>query len=728
VPGANVLTASTQIFPASVSDTTGSSSVTWENGAVTLQSVTNGTGTAGYNYSSLAPKNFAGIIGDRDFDLQYDFSLPNGTITASQYFSYVRLDMYLPATNGKQNNMFVARMKNGFQFSATVNGVNETGTFTTTATSGTLRMVRSNRQLSGYYREGANWTLLYQHSQPLTADLAPTWAGFAQHANRAEPQDITAVVDNFRFNAIGGVLQYNDSGLTAGTDYCYRVYPLKTDSCPNWENQAAQFSYTTPSNSLPDQPVNLDPTDGTIDVHTLHPTLTASTFNDPDGDTHYASQWRISTGSGADFAANIVYNSGVVSPSISHSVTTALATDTPYYWQAGYQDSKGEWSPWSSETSFTITNLPPNQPVNSTPAAGATGILPPHPNLAASAFADDDTSDTQQASQWLVSSGSGAAFVAGIVYDSGVAAASNTHTVTGNLAALTTYFWKVRYQDNLGAWSLYSNESSFTTGTFYTLFTNMRAITLSPATPASDYQVKINLTPVSFNYTKLKADGSDIKFYDSGDQELSYWIETWNPAGNSAIWVKVPSSGTTTIYMAYGNASLSSSSIGPATFDMYFENVADGGSSAPDLQNSAGFIIETSLTVNTLATEGPQISLNRTGNGSEQTNIDYLKGANLLRRFDYSATGAVSNSQNISYLPYPLNEAKKWKIVVKQDTGNSYWFYVDDTLKLSGTNLPYTHGGVWFGGWSTGDSGIFHYLFVRKYAASEPVAVVGAEI
>lgn len=42
--------------------------------------------------------------------------------------------------------------------------------------------------------------------------------------------------------------------------------------------------------------------------------------------------------------------------------------------------------------------------------------------------------------------------------------------------------------------------------------------------------------------------------------------------------------------------------------------------------------------------------------------------------------------------------------------------------------LPYPHGGIWFGGWATGDTGIFHYLFVRKYVASEPVAAVGAEI
>lgn len=208
---------------------------------------------------------------------------------------------------------------------------------------------------------------------------------------------------------------------------------------------------------------------------------------------------------------------------------------------------------------------------------------------------------------------------------------------------------------------------------------------------------------------------------------MSYWLETWNTAGDSTFWVKVPTAATNTIYITYGDSSLTSSINGSSTFDMYFGNVAGGSSSTPDLQNTAGFILEASLTANTLVTEGPQINFNMTGNGSEATNIDYLKGANALRRWDYSSTGVVSNSQSIAYT-YPLNTATKWKIVVKKDTSNSYWFYVDNILKLSGTNLPYTHGGIWFGGWSTGDTGIFNYLFVRKYAATEPVATVGAQI
>jgi predicted CxxxxCH...CXXCH cytochrome family protein len=748
LPGAQVATASNQgVMPASVSDTTGSSSVTWLNGAVKLHTVTNGTGTAGYNYTSLAPKNFAGIIGDKDFDIQYDFSLPNGIITPTptKYFSYVRMDMYMPTTNSKTNDMFVARMRDGFVFSATVNGVNQSATFATTATSGTFRMVRNNRQLSGYYWDGTDWKLLLKHSQPLTADLTPTWTGFAQHGNRTEPtgQDITTIVDNFRFNTVGGLpvaalkmnldesswtatpgvvhdsaadsnhgtafggtttttdpergvvgqfdgvddyveisgagilqnvtdasftfaawakpmavpagvdlvnwmdtrasfmsrpgqhtclsylpnkqfhfsmfsdastqikvpsfdsyepnqwhhvvgvvdaagktvslyvdgqlknskpytgiqldygtnsyylgtastsvtsfrwpfngmvddarifdralsatevatlygkkMQFTDSGLTAGTNYCYRVYPLKTDSCPNWQNQAAQISYTTPSNALPAQPINLIPADGATDVYALLPTLTASPFSDPDaGDTHYASQWQISTVSGG----TAIYNSGTVAPATSHTVTTALTANTTYYWRVRYQDNKGEWSPYSSDTSFVITNAAPSQPINATPAAGDTNISI-LPTLTASVFTDSNAGDTHQASQWLISTGSGAAFDAGIVYNSGTAAGSTSHTITSSLTLFSTvHYWKVRYQDSRGDWSSYSNETSFTT------ISNVppnQPVNSKPANGATGVERKPVLTASAFvdpgdthQASQWQIKNASVNVYDSG--------------------------------------------------------------------------------------------------------------------------------------------------------------------------------------------------------------------
>ncbi|TSC93106.1 MAG: putative protease [Candidatus Berkelbacteria bacterium Licking1014_7] len=85
--------------------------------------------------------------------------------------------------------------------------------------------------------------------------------------------------------------------------------------------------------------------------------------------------------------------------------------------------------------------------------------------LTASAFSDVDTEDTHQASQWQVSQTTGNYTTT--VFDSGTDTAHLTNITVSSalLAAETTYYWRVRYQDNHNSWSAWSSESSFTTGT-----------------------------------------------------------------------------------------------------------------------------------------------------------------------------------------------------------------------------------------------------------------------
>jgi hypothetical protein len=57
---------------------------------------------------------------------------------------------------------------------------------------------------------------------------------------------------------------------------------------------------------------------------------------------------------------------------------------------------------------------------------------------------------------------------------------------------------------------------------------------------------------------KLKADCSDLRFINSDDStNLDYWMETSCDTSDTQIWVRIPSlaSGTTDIYMYYGNTS-----------------------------------------------------------------------------------------------------------------------------------------------------------------------------
>ena len=44
-----------------------------------------------------------------------------------------------------------------------------------------------------------------------------------------------------------------------------------------------------------------------------------------------------------------------------------------------------------------------------------------------------------------------------------------------------------------------------------------------------------------FDYAQLESEGTDLRFSDStGTVELPYEIDTWNPAGDSLVWVRVP--------------------------------------------------------------------------------------------------------------------------------------------------------------------------------------------
>ena len=81
----------------------------------------------------------------------------------------------------------------------------------------------------------------------------------------------------------------------------------------------------------------------------------------------------------------------------------------------------------------------------------------------------------------------------------------------------------------------------------------------------TDYQVRIDLNSSNvgsnFNWSN---NGNDIRFTNSTDDELSFWIESWNSTGQEAtIWVKVislPNNANTTIYMYYGNQTAESES------------------------------------------------------------------------------------------------------------------------------------------------------------------------
>ena len=95
----------------------------------------------------------------------------------------------------------------------------------------------------------------------------------------------------------------------------------------------------------------------------------------------------------------------------------------------------------------------------------------------------------------------------------------------------------------------------------------------SNSTALTDFQVKITVDTASLIAAgKMNADCSDMRFADSSDNPLPYWIESGCNTASTVVWVKVPSipaNGSTTIYMYYGNPAAASESNGFAVFDFF---------------------------------------------------------------------------------------------------------------------------------------------------------------
>ena len=135
----------------------------------------------------------------------------------------------------------------------------------------------------------------------------------------------------------------------------------------------------------------------------------------------------------------------------------------------------------------------------------------------------------------------------------------------------------------------------------------VRTITLSTPTTLANYQVKVSLTTgvMGSPYTNINANGSDLRFYDAGNNNCPYWIESFNNSGISVIWVKVASTATSSIKMYYGNSAAPAVSSGAATFD-YFD----------DFTSSLGANWSTNASGGSVSQSGSNVTLSNTNAGT----------------------------------------------------------------------------------------------------------------
>src|SRR5688572_1442545 len=97
-------------------------------------------------------------------------------------------------------------------------------------------------------------------------------------------------------------------------------------------------------------------------------------------------------------------------------------------------------------------------------------------------------------------------------------------------------------------------------------------VTNNVASTLTNVQVKLSLTTANFTFAHAQSDGRDLRVYQNSDETtpLSYWIESLGPT-TATVWVKVPSLpslGTSTFYLFFGDAALSDGSDIQDTFLM----------------------------------------------------------------------------------------------------------------------------------------------------------------
>lgn len=184
-------------------------------------------------------------------------------------------------------------------------------------------------------------------------------------------------------------------------------------------------------------------------------------------------------------------------------------------------------------------------------------------------------------------------------------------------------------------------------------FRRVIKLTENSGTQMASYPVKVVLNQSSFNYSRVKgSNGDDLRFITSSGTNCSYWIQDWNTSGTSTVWLKVPSipaSGTTNVYMYYGNSAASAVSSGTDTFT-FFDDFP--GSSIDtdkwDGDTSEGSVADSILTYNIGGTAKVIY-----------TDTTYGQGYSVISRLQWPDSTEDTIGSGFGFWTYPGTDAQR---------------------------------------------------------------------
>jgi prepilin-type N-terminal cleavage/methylation domain-containing protein len=290
---------------------------------------------------------------------------------------------------------------------------------------------------------------------------------------------------------------------------------------------------------------------------------------------------------------------------------------------------------------------------------------------------------------------------------------------------------------------------------YLTGYSKRKIITVNSSSTLNNYQMKFTIyrstgTDSGFNVyvgTNCQSDYDDIRFTNSSNTVLDYWIES-SDASSATIWVEADSlgSGDTTMYLYYANASATAVSSGDNTFE-FFDGFEGSAIDTLKWTDGSGLTVSNSWAINDTGSNG--ITSIKTFNiVSQNISVDVKLYTQSLGNsgLSHGAYPLLADGVSNGMQWYP--ESASWDRYVNQNGSSSWqpgtergltvgrnyrssWIITPSFQKhivdsntdfsdtFSGTTGVSTHRIAIGGGDATRDMRI-DWVLVRKYTSTEP--------
>lgn len=275
---------------------------------------------------------------------------------------------------------------------------------------------------------------------------------------------------------------YNLTGYTLSSGSC-TSFNTSTGVCPSVTTNIQITANWLLANSAPTAPTSLL-TEGYTNPNGIVDTTPefSAIYNDPNsGDI--ANYYEIEVNSNSAFTGTVMWDTGKTSmtnltagnrvPDKSYAGTALSLNGSTYYWRIRFWDDSGAQGAWSATANFTM-NAAPTAPTSllTEGATNPTGVTDTTPEFSA-IFNDPNTGQT--GTKYRIEVNTNSAFTGTVLWNSGdvamtataIGARSPNISYAGTALSLngTTYYWRIRFTDNVGTLGAVSSYATFTMNT-----------------------------------------------------------------------------------------------------------------------------------------------------------------------------------------------------------------------------------------------------------------------